>query len=112
MINKEFFTDPKDNNQRRYEALRAFYVDKLSDKEISEKFGYTYYSFKSLKRDYKHLTPEDFFTDLHKGPKGPHKKTLDATPEILRLRKKELPITDILTIMKKRRSKKQIEAQK
>ena len=35
------FTNPGQVNHRRYEALRAFYVDGLSYAEAAERFGYT-----------------------------------------------------------------------
>lgn len=35
-----FFTHPKTDWQRRYEALRAAYVDRLSAKAIAQRFGY------------------------------------------------------------------------
>jgi hypothetical protein len=37
----EWFTTPGPVNQRRYEALRAFFVDGLSHAEAAARFGYT-----------------------------------------------------------------------
>jgi hypothetical protein len=35
------FTAPQQPNQRRYEALRAVFVDELTHAEAGERFGYT-----------------------------------------------------------------------
>ena len=40
-------------NQRRYEALRAFFVDGLSYTEAGERFGYTRWAMINLVRDYR-----------------------------------------------------------
>jgi hypothetical protein len=37
---------------RQYEALRAFYVDRLSARESARRFGYTTNGFNSLRRDF------------------------------------------------------------
>jgi len=49
----EFFTTPSQMNQRRYEALRAFYVDGLTHAQAAEKFGYTRWGMVNLVRDYR-----------------------------------------------------------
>jgi hypothetical protein len=47
------FTAPEQVNQRRYEALRAFFVDGLSYAEAGERFGYTRWGMVNLARDYR-----------------------------------------------------------
>lgn len=94
-MNKKFFTEPKHPRQRRYEALRASFVDGLSNQEIADKFGYTIYSFKSLKRDAKRLTADDFFLELKKGPQGAHPKTLSVKDRIIQLRKRNYSVEEI-----------------
>ena len=37
----EFFLNPTDPMQRRYEALRASFVEGLSAHEVATKFGYS-----------------------------------------------------------------------
>jgi hypothetical protein len=49
----EFFTSPQQVNQRRYEALRAFFVDGLTHAEVAERFGYTRWAMVALVRDYR-----------------------------------------------------------
>lgn len=95
MIDKDFFLHPAHPMQKRYEALRAACVDQLSDAEIAQRFGYTLYSFKSLKRDSKEIKPEDIFSDLKRGPKGPQEKTLSARERIIELRKKNFSVGEI-----------------
>ena len=40
-------------NHRRYEALRAYFVDGLSYAEAGERFGYTRWAMINLVRDYR-----------------------------------------------------------
>lgn len=95
MINKTFFLQPKNNMQKKYEALRAAYVDNLSNKEIAHKFGYTLYSFKSIRRDCKNVSADFFFKGLKKGPTGHHRRTLSIKERIVQLRKRNFSIPEI-----------------
>ena len=99
-MDKTFFTEAKHHRQRRYEALRAAFVDGLSNQEVADKFGYTLYSFKSMKRDAKELTAEDFFQELKKGPRGVRQKTLSAKERIIQLRKKNYSVEEIQEIIR------------
>jgi transposase len=49
----ESFTAPEQVNHRRYEALRAFFVDGLTHAEVAERFGYTRWAMVALVRDYR-----------------------------------------------------------
>jgi hypothetical protein len=49
----EFFTAPAQVNQRRYEALRAFFADGLTHAEAGQRFGYTRGTMIALVRDYR-----------------------------------------------------------
>jgi hypothetical protein len=49
----ESFTSPQQVNQRRYEALRAFFVDGLTHAEVGQRFGYTRWAMVALVRDYR-----------------------------------------------------------
>src|SRR4029450_7768646 len=44
----EWFTAPEQVNQRRYEALRAFYVEGLTHAEAAERYGYTRWGMVNL----------------------------------------------------------------
>lgn len=45
---RQWFLDPTETMQRRYEALRAFFVDERPLAEIAETFGYKLSGLKSL----------------------------------------------------------------
>jgi transposase len=47
----ERFTAPVEPNQRRYEALRAYYVEGASAQEVADRFGYARASVETLVRD-------------------------------------------------------------
>ena len=47
------FTAPEQVNHRRYEALRAYFVDELSHAEAGARFGYTRWAMVNLVRDYR-----------------------------------------------------------
>jgi transposase len=94
-MDKTSFINPKHPMQRRYEALRASIVDGLSNQEVAEKFNYTLYSFKSLKRDAKQLTAEDIFRELKRGPKAAQQKTHEAKGRIIQLRKRNYSVEEI-----------------
>ena len=45
---REFFSQPTHPNHRRYEALRAVFVEGRSQKEAAEQFGYDYATLRQL----------------------------------------------------------------
>ena len=45
---REFFSQTANPYQRRYEALRAVFVDGRPQKEVAEEFGYQYSSLRQL----------------------------------------------------------------
>jgi transposase len=47
------FTAPAQVNHRRYEALRAYFVDGMSHAEAGQRFGYTRWAMVNLVRDYR-----------------------------------------------------------
>jgi transposase len=49
----ERFTAPTEPNQRRYEALRAYFVEAQSAKAVAERFGYTRSTVETLVRDWR-----------------------------------------------------------
>jgi hypothetical protein len=62
------FTAPEQVNHRRYEALRAFFVDGLSYAEAGERFGYTRWAMINLVRDYRAGKLELFAPPRKPGP--------------------------------------------
>lgn len=69
----ERFTAPAEPNQRRYEALRAYFVEELSAQEVGERFGYTRATVETLVRDFRagHL---ELFVSSRPGPRTQPKK--------------------------------------
>ncbi len=45
---QQLFTHPDQTYQRRYEALRAVFVDGCSQKDVADRFEYTYGSMRQL----------------------------------------------------------------
>jgi hypothetical protein len=45
---RDFFLKPSTPGQRQYEALRAVFIDGLSQKEAAERFEYSYGAFRVL----------------------------------------------------------------
>jgi transposase len=64
----EAFTAPAQVNQRRYEALRAYFVDGLSHAEAGERLGYTRWAMINLARDYRAGKLELFAPPRRPGP--------------------------------------------
>jgi len=81
----EYFTSPGGAGQRRYEALRAYFVEEASAAEIADRFGYStasVHQMATLLRTSK-LAP---FTEAKPGPKGPRKATGQVREKVLALR--------------------------
>ena len=64
----EWFTTPGPVNQRRYEALRAFFVDGLSHAEAGQRFGYTRWAMVNLVREHRAGRLELFTPPRKPGP--------------------------------------------
>ena len=50
---KEYFKSKDIVNKKRYDALRAFFLDEHSAEEIASQYGYTVSSLYSLVRDFR-----------------------------------------------------------
>jgi hypothetical protein len=64
----EWFTSPQQVNQRRYEALRAYFVDRLSYAEAGARFGYTRWAMINLVREHRAAKLELFAAPRRPGP--------------------------------------------
>ena len=98
-VSKDFFLDPHDSMQKRYEALRASFVDELSAKQVEKKFGYSVHTINALRRDFKSGSLPPFFRPLIKGPKHRRASTLDAKDRIIELRKQNYSIDEIEEVL-------------
>ncbi|MDQ5832370.1 MAG: hypothetical protein M3550_04835 [Actinomycetota bacterium] len=69
----ERFTTPAAPNQRRYEALRSYFVEGASAEAVAERFGYTRASVETLVRDYRTGRLE-LFASSRPGPRRQPRK--------------------------------------
>ena len=94
-MSKDFFLKPSDPMQKRYEALRASFVDGLSAQEVAYRFGYSVHTVNALRRDFKVGSLLPFFRPLVKGPKQPRSSTIQCKERIIELRKQNCSIDEI-----------------
>ena len=91
------FLEPANATHRQYEALRAFFVDKLPGKQVAKRFGYTEGSLRVLVHQFRQNPQRDFFLPPTKGPqKAPKKDKLRQL--VIAMRKQNLSIYDIQRI--------------
>src|SRR6266540_1465378 len=89
----EFFADPQDTAQRRYEALRAYFLESATAAQAAARFGYAESSVQAMVRDFR-AGDRDFFARRRPGPAtAPAKQA--ARAEVLRLRQAGHSITEI-----------------
>ena len=50
---RRFFLEPNQTLHRRYEALRAVFVDQQPQMEVAKRFGYTYATLRRLVSDFR-----------------------------------------------------------
>ena len=89
----EFFTDPEGVAHRRYEALRAYFLEGATAAEVAERFGYTTTTVQTMVRDFR-AGDRELFVERRPGPRAaPAKQAAQA--EVLRLRAQGLSVVDI-----------------
>lgn len=102
-MSKDFFLYPDNPMQKRYEALRASFVNGLSADEVAKKFGYSVHTINALRRDFKAGSLLPFFCPLTKGPKQRRPSTLKAKDRIIELRKQNYSIAEIEEVLLRER---------
>jgi hypothetical protein len=94
------FLEPANATQRQYEALRAFFVDRLPGAEVAKRFGYSPGSFRVLVHQFRQDPRRAFFLTPAKGPH--HAPKADPVRDhVIALRKQNLSIYDISRALKK-----------
>ncbi len=88
------FLQPANATHRQYEALRAFFVDKLPSKEAARRFGYSAGSFRVLAHHFRQNPSRPFFLPPAKGPQQAPKSD-PLRERIVQARKQNLSIYDI-----------------
>ena len=53
LLYRRFFSEPSQPLHRRYEALRAVFIDGQPQTEVAKRFGYTYDSLRRLVSDFR-----------------------------------------------------------
>ena len=88
-----FFTAPSVVAHRRYEALRAYFVEGAPAAVVAERFGYAPSTVVAMVRDFT-ADPGEFFVERRPGPTVAPSK-LAAREEVLRLRAAGHSVTEI-----------------
>src|SRR5260370_7263041 len=92
----QFFAAPESAPQRQYEALRAFFLERLSSADVALRFGYSPGSFRVLCHEFRHDADKRnaFFAVPRPGPN--HAPVRDLVRErAVGLRKQYLSVYDI-----------------
>jgi hypothetical protein len=93
-----FFLQPTNSTHRQYEALRAYFVDRVTSKEAARRFGYTEGSFRVLVHQFRQSPDRKFFLLPSKGPHTAPKKD-KVRNHVIALRKQNLSIYDISDVL-------------
>lgn len=88
------FLEPGNTTHRQYEALRAYFVDRLPSAEAAGRFGYTPGSFRVLVHQFRQDPRREFFLPSARQSR-PHGKQNRLRGHVVRLRKQNLSIYDI-----------------
>jgi len=95
---RDYFLQPHSPRHRRYEILRAWFVERLPAQEIAERFGVSVHTVHTQVRDWKRARkqgePMEFFVRKRPGPKCDRKKP-QVREHIVRLRARGYADTDI-----------------
>ena len=96
---EHFFCRPQNTAQKKYEALRAFYVEKRQAEDVAKQFGYKLSSFYSLTRDFKknlsQENPDQHFFISKPAGRRPKDDTSETNQYIIDSRKNYLSVPDI-----------------
>lgn len=98
-----FFLEPQSVYQKQYEALRCYYIEKKSAKEVAKMFGYKHRGFTTIVSEFnaklKNTTGENlFFKSVIKGRK-PTREIDNARSMVIALRKQYHSVEEIKVIL-------------
>lgn len=91
-----FFLEPEGARQRQYEALRAYFVDRLPSHEVAQRFAYSPDTFRVLCHQFRHDANKraGFFQEVRHGPRDAPAR--DAVRQLaVAMRKRNLSVYDI-----------------
>ncbi len=89
----EYFAEPREPAQRRYEALRHYFVEEASAEAVGARFGYSPATVHQLAAELR-AGRASFFRSSKPGPKGP-RKTTTVRDRVLVLRARDASVTEI-----------------
>lgn len=98
MRDAKYFTHPKHDWQKRYEALRASFVDRLPAKVVADRFGYTPGYVHLLRHQFKH-GKFDFSEPVAEGKIKRRKVTAEVRDKIRSWREKKLSAGEITELL-------------
>ena len=99
MRNQKYFTQPKFDWQRRYEALRASFVERLPHKVVADRFGYSPGYVRLLRHQFTH-GKIDFSEPNPEGKAARRQVSAKTRQKIIEYRQKYLSsgqITELLS---------------
>jgi transposase len=94
----DFFARPLNPNQRRYEALRAFFLEGLSLEQAAARLGYSPSTLSSVLHEFR-AGRREFFIVPRPGPKSAPTKEA-ARPHVVKLRRQGLSVYEIAAALK------------
>ena len=90
----EFFLQPSGSAQRRYEALRAYFVQEMPAAQVADQFGYSTASVHQMATLLRHGRLS-LFAEPKPGPKSPRKATGELRERVLVLRAAQHSVSEI-----------------
>lgn len=96
------FLEPANATHRQYEALRAYFVDKVPSRQAAARFGYTPGSFRVLCHQFRADPSREFFLPERTRavpPDRPASKTSRLRDKVVALRKQNLSVYDIAAVL-------------
>jgi hypothetical protein len=98
-----FFLEPTLTSHKQYEALRKYYIEGVTAREVADQFGYTYRAMTSLITAYHKKLDKDptgsFFFVENKAGRKIGSGTNQAKATIINLRKKYYSVPDIKVVL-------------
>lgn len=98
MIDDSYFIHPEHDWQKRYEALRASFVERLPDKIVANRFGYSHGYFRLLKHRFRH-GKIDFSEPVPEGRSQRKKVTKEIRRQIRSWREQLLSAGEITELL-------------
>jgi transposase len=98
MNDASFFTHPRHDWQRRYEALRALFLERLPAKVVADRFGYNHGYIRLLKHQFRH-GKIDFAEPVPEGGVARRRVNADTRRKICEWRRRRLSAGEITELL-------------